>query len=106
MAFTPPAQPGEETFTCWRNPTKDVVKVPIFAGTTEAGVTGRFLYVWNSGETKMIPSKYDRGIHQRDTTGRLIGGGAPQLMRVKSQTDPTALDESDLDRATAPTGKK
>ena len=109
MAFVPPVQPGPEAFTCWRNPTKEIVKVPMFAGTNEAGITGRFLYVWapagKEGDTLMIPSKYDRGIHQTDKGGRKIGGGAPQLVRVKSLTDPTPLDETDLDIATAPAPK-
>ena len=110
MAFVPPVQPGPETFTCWRNPTKLVVKVPIFAGTNEAGPTGRFLYVWQpggkDGDTVMIPSKHDRGIHQFDRDGRRIGGGAPQLVRVRSLTDPTPIDDTDNDTATAPTKGK
>lgn len=81
-------EPVEETYTEWYNP----LDVPQYVDIFHDGQPRPTRYKWAPGETKPVPSRYDRAIH-RVENGVIIAGLAPQLQKVggDAKLDP-ALD--------------
>lgn len=82
---------AEPTLTRWHNPTKDTqtVKVLRYRGThpkSRADWHETVAYVFKPGDTKDLPSEYDRAIHICDATNKtvILGGLAPLLVKVGS----------------------
>jgi len=69
--------------TTWINPSKHVIRFPVWVGKK------RQIVVFEPGETKDLPSEYDRVI-QVVRNGRIEGGRAPQLQRVGAKKLPIA----------------
>lgn len=77
--------------TYWKNPTSQKVTVRLFVGTDQAPHTRKYgrgerlnahlTVSWQPGETVGVPTQFDSAIH--DVRGsQLVGGEAPQLIRV------------------------
>jgi len=86
MSIYEPAEPEEQKFSAWVNPTTNVVTVDAYVGPgVVRSPTNRVRYKWAAGETKVVPAELDTAIHQLDDRGTIIGGLAPQLVKVGSQ---------------------
>lgn len=90
-------EPREERTTQWHNPLPHEQYVDIVHG----GESRPTRYRWKPGETKTLPSRYDRVIHTV-YNGVIIGGSAPQLVNLGSNAKlDTALDTEAVHRRQA-----
>lgn len=74
------AEPQEERYTTWRNPCDVEQYVDLHDGDSRVPTRYRF----KPGETKKLPSRFDSAI-QRTHNGVIIGGLAPQLVKVEPE---------------------
>lgn len=70
-------EPREETYTQWHNP----LDVEQYVDVYDVDPKRPTRFKIRPGETKPIPSRYDNVVH-RVYNGAIIGGQAPQLVRV------------------------
>lgn len=79
-------EPLEERYSQWHNPLDVEQHVDVYEGDNRRPTRYRV----PPGETRPIPSRYDRVVH-RVHNGVIIGGQAPQLVKVGSNEK---LDEA------------
>lgn len=76
----PYSEPREEAYTTWRNPLDREQYVDLHDGDSPTPTRYRFA----PGEEKKLPSRFDNAIH-RTHNGVIVGGLAPQLVKVGSK---------------------
>lgn len=79
-------EPREKTYTRWHNPTDKAVVIKPWIGTeiqSRHDRSGRERYTIGPGETKQIPTMFDRAIQHDDGSGL-----APQLIRLAPGEQP------------------
>jgi hypothetical protein len=95
-----PAEPKEQTFTKWHNPTDREVVLDLYVGPT-AGPSGRVRYRAAPGGDCIIPSEFDRGV-QDVREGVIVGGLGPTLKRVGgSDVLHSSLDPANIAKASS-----
>lgn len=85
-----PSEPVEEELTTWKNPLSVPQRVIVH-------MNGRQVkYTFAPGETKKLPSSFDKAIHIVHGS-TIVGGLAPQLVNVDKQEELRLADALDTE---------
>lgn len=98
-------QPSRQRLTTWRNPTNRVVTISLFKSEGRPGTTHDTYDIEPGGEAT-IPSEFDRAIRETNKAGTVVGGQAPQLLRVGEKEADVHLHPSLLPGGASLTSKE
>lgn len=86
-------QDEESATSTWHNPTDYDVSIRLYKGHGHKPGMSHFLWKLAAGATKTLSSEYDNAIRLM-REGVVVGGLAPQLIKIEEKQDPPEVHES------------